>query len=163
VNAARKAVQDAEALIAVRHAGPLGSGAIPKNADRMDRLPAGIVEKNATLNGVRINYKIGGSGPVVVLLHGYSQTSHMWLPLMAFLATTHTIVAPDLRGMGESQRAPDGYDKKTMAKDIHELVHQLGIIQPVAIVGHDIGLMVAYASPSETVSDLFLRAQRESA
>ncbi len=96
------------------------------------------------MNGVRINYKIGGQGPAVVLLHGYTETSHMWLPLMPLLAKSHTVIAPDLRGAGDSERPQGGYDKKTMANDIRELVHELGYNQ-VSLVGHDIGLMVAYA------------------
>jgi pimeloyl-ACP methyl ester carboxylesterase len=108
------------------------------------RLPEGFSEKTANVDGVKINYKIGGKGPVVVLLHGYTQTSHMWQPLMPLLATSHTVIAPDLRGAGDSERTPDGYDKKTLAKDIRGLVHQLGY-QQAQIVGHDIGLMVAYA------------------
>jgi pimeloyl-ACP methyl ester carboxylesterase len=109
-----------------------------------EQLPAGFTEKSAVVNGVRINYKIGGQGPAVVLLHGYTQTSHMWLPLMPLLAKSHTVIAPDLRGAGNSERPQGGYDKQTMAKDIRELVHQLGYKQ-VSLVGHDIGLMVAYA------------------
>ena len=108
------------------------------------RLPKGFTERIANVDGVKINYKTGGRGPVVVLLHGYTQTSHMWLPLMPLLAATHTVIAPDLRGAGNSERAKDGYDKKTLAKDIHTLVRQLGHEQ-VQLVGHDIGLMVAYA------------------
>jgi len=104
----------------------------------------GFTEKTATVDGVKINYKIGGRGPVVVLLHGYTQTSHMWMPLMPLLAASHTVIAPDLRGAGGSERAKDGYDKKTLAKDIRSLVRQLGHEQ-VQLVGHDIGLMVAYA------------------
>jgi pimeloyl-ACP methyl ester carboxylesterase len=118
---------------------------VAATAALVDRLPEGFAEKDATVNGVRIHYKIGGSGPAVVLLHGYAQTSHMWNPLMPLLATSHTVIAPDLRGIGGSERTSGGYDKKTMAKDVHELVHQLGVKQPVAVVGHDIGLMVAYA------------------
>ena len=108
------------------------------------QLPKGITEKIANVDGVKINYKIGGRGPAVVLLHGYTQTSHMWLPLMPLLATSQTVIAPDLRGVGYSERAKDGYDKKTLAKDIRNLVRQLGHEQ-VQLVGHDIGLMVAYA------------------
>ena len=119
-------------------------GSAPAVAAQTEELPAGFTEKNATVNGVRINYKIGGQGPAVVLLHGYTQTSHMWLPLMPQLATSHTVIAPDLRGAGNSERPQSGYDKKNMAKDIHELVQQLGFKQ-VSLVGHDIGLMVAYA------------------
>lgn len=81
---------------------------------------------------------------MVVLLHGYTQTSHMWLPLLPVLAKSCIVIAPDLRGAGKSDRPEAGYDKKTMAKDIQALVHQLGFSE-VSIVGHDIGLMVAYA------------------
>ena len=116
----------------------------PAVASQTEQLPPGCTEKSATVNGVRINYKIGGHGPAVVLLHGYAETSHMWLPLMPQLATSHTVIVPDLRGAGNSERPQSGYDKKTMAKDIHELVQQLGY-KEVSIVGHDIGLMVAYA------------------
>jgi pimeloyl-ACP methyl ester carboxylesterase len=108
------------------------------------RLPKGFTEKCANVDGVTIRYKTGGQGPVVVLLHGYAQTSHMWRPLMPRLATAHTVIAPDLRGAGGSARPPGGYDKKTLAKDIRGLVRQLGF-QHVVVVGHDIGLMVAYA------------------
>lgn len=108
-------------------------------------LPKGFVEKSATANGVKINYKIGGQGPAVILLHGYTQTSAMWHPLMPLLEKSSTVIAPDLRGAGESERPATGYDKKSMAKDIHELVHQLGFKEKVTVVGHDIGLMVAYA------------------
>jgi pimeloyl-ACP methyl ester carboxylesterase len=108
------------------------------------RLPRGFRESRVNVDGVMINYKIGGHGPVVILLHGYTQTSHMWRPLMPLLATSHTVIAPDLRGAGGSARPPAGYDKKTLARDMHGLVRQLGH-QDVAVVGHDIGLMVAYA------------------
>jgi pimeloyl-ACP methyl ester carboxylesterase len=116
----------------------------PAVVAQTEHIPAGFTEKSAVVNGVRINYKIGGQGAAVVLLHGYAETSHMWLPLMPQLATSFTVIAPDLRGAGNSERPQGGYDKKTMAKDIRELVHQLGYKQ-VSLVGHDIGLMVAYA------------------
>jgi pimeloyl-ACP methyl ester carboxylesterase len=116
----------------------------PAVTAQTEQLPTGFTEKSATVNAVRISYKIGGEGPVVVLLHGYTQTSRMWLPLLPVLAKSHTVIAPDLRGAGNSERPEAGYDKKTMAKDIRELVHQLGFSE-VSIVGHDIGMMVAYA------------------
>src|SRR2546427_10297158 len=93
------------------------------------RLPKGFTEKIANVDGVKINYKTGGRGPVVVLLHGYTQTSHMWTPLMPLVAASHTVIAPDLRGAGGSERTQDGYDKKTLAKDIRSLVRQLGYEQ----------------------------------
>ena len=98
----------------------------------------------AEANGVRLHYLIAGQGDPVVLLHGYAQTSHMWLPLIAKLAGTRTVIAPDLRGIGESGTPPDGYTKAAMAEDIHALVQSLGL-KRIRIVGHDIGLMVAYA------------------
>jgi pimeloyl-ACP methyl ester carboxylesterase len=116
-------------------------------------LPKGFTEKSADVDGVRINYKIGGQGPAVVLLHGYTQTSHMWMPLMPLLATAHTVIAPDLRGAGGSERTQNGYDKKTLANDIRGLVHQLGHEQ-VKVVGHDIGLMVAYAYAAQYPSEV---------
>src|SRR5262249_39541708 len=105
------------------------------------RLPTGFTERRVNVDGVMINHKIGGQGSVVLLLHGYAQTSHMWRPLMPLLATSHTVIAPDLRGAGGSARPPAGYDKKTLAKDMRGLVRQLGS-QHVTVVGHDIGLMV---------------------
>jgi len=119
-----------------------------------ETLPSGITEKAAIVNGVRISYKIGGNGPLVILIHGYTQTSHMWLPLMPLVDSTHTVIAPDLRGIGDSERAPSGYDKKTMASDIHELVRQLGYNEPAIVVGHDIGLMVAYAYAAQYPGDV---------
>lgn len=107
-------------------------------------LPAGVTEHFAEANGVRLHYLIAGKGEPVLLLHGYAQTSHMWLPLMAELAKTHTVVAPDLRGFGQSAKPETGYDKKTMAQDVHALAVQLGFKRE-QVVGHDIGLMVAYA------------------
>jgi pimeloyl-ACP methyl ester carboxylesterase len=98
----------------------------------------------AEANGVRLHYLIAGQGDPVVLLHGYAQTSHMWLPLIAKLARSRTVIAPDLRGIGESATPPDGYTKAAMAEDIRALTQSLGL-KRIRIVGHDIGLMVAYA------------------
>ncbi len=106
--------------------------------------PAGFTEHFADVNGVRLHYLIGGKGSPVVLLHGYAQTSHMWNPIMPPLAKDHTVIVPDLRGAGDSSKPESGYDKKNMAVDIHGLVASLGT-NHAAIVGHDIGLMVAYA------------------
>lgn len=117
------------------------------------KLPAGFSEKYADVNGVRLHYWQGGQGPAVVLLHGYTETSHMWLPIMPQLAASHTVIVPDLRGAGDSAKPETGYDKKNMAVDIHDLVTSLGISH-ASVVGHDIGLMVAYAYaaqyPAET-------------
>ena len=107
------------------------------------RVP-GLAERFATVNGVRLRYLIGGQGRPVVLLHGYAETSHMWQPIVGRLAQEHTVVVPDLRGAGGSAKPATGYDKKTMAADIHALTTRLELDR-VRIVGHDIGLMVAYA------------------
>src|SRR5207249_4715954 len=105
---------------------------------------ARFTERFAKVNGVRLRYLIGGQGNAVVLLHGYAETGHMWRPIMPSLATRHTVIVPDLRGAGGSAKPASGYDKKTMAVDIHELTRSLKFDR-VSIVGHDIGLMVAYA------------------
>ena len=98
----------------------------------------------ATVNGIKIHYLLAGKGEPIILLHGYAQNSHMWRPLIPKLAKTNTVIAPDLRGFGKSAKPQQGYDKKTMAQDIHALAASLGY-KRVRIVGHDIGLMVAYA------------------
>jgi pimeloyl-ACP methyl ester carboxylesterase len=100
--------------------------------------------KYATVNGVKLHYLAAGEGSPVILLHGYTQTSHMWRPLIAELAGTHSVIAPDLRGAGKSDKPEAGYDKKTLAQDVHALAASLGH-RRVKLVGHDIGLMVAYA------------------
>jgi pimeloyl-ACP methyl ester carboxylesterase len=98
----------------------------------------------ADVDGYRIHYLVAGKGDPVVLLHGYAETSHMWLPLMDKLARDHLVIAPDLRGFGESALPRDGVTKAEMAQDVHALVASLGL-PSVKVVGHDIGLMVAYA------------------
>src|SRR5262245_31160381 len=97
-----------------------------------------------TVNGVRLHYLVAGKGEPVILLHGYAQNSHMWRLLMIELAKTRLVIAPDLRGFGQSSKPVTGYDKKTMAQDIHALAALLGFKRAI-VVGHDIGLMVAYA------------------
>jgi len=108
------------------------------------KIPAGFTEHFAEINGYRVHYFIGGKGSPVVLLHGYAETSHMWLPIMPLLAQQHTVIVPDLRGAGDSSKPESGYDKKNMAVDIRDLTSSLKF-DHVTIVGHDIGLMVAYA------------------
>ena len=98
----------------------------------------------ATVNGIKLHYLIAGKGDPIVLLHGYAETSHMWRPLIAKLSAKHTVIAPDLRGFGDSDAPAIGYTKAAMARDIHALVAALNYPK-VKIVGHDIGLMVAYA------------------
>ncbi len=103
-----------------------------------------INDRFANVNGIRLHYLTAGKGEPVILLHGYAQNSHMWRPLIVELAKTRLVIAPDLRGFGQSSKPNGGYDKKTMAQDIHALASSLGFKQ-ASVVGHDIGLMVAYA------------------
>lgn len=98
----------------------------------------------AVSEGVTIYVRSGGSGPAVVLIHGYTDTGDMWGPLAAELAKTHSVIVPDLRGLGGSSQPAGGYDKKTQAGDIRAVVTALGYDR-AAVVGHDIGTMVAYA------------------
>src|ERR1700730_16898469 len=103
-----------------------------------------VQHRFASVGAVRLHYLIAGKGDPVILLHGYAENSHMWRPLMVELAKSHTVVAPDLRGFGQSSKPFSGYDKKTMAQDVHALAVSLGYHRTI-VVGHDIGLMVAYA------------------
>jgi pimeloyl-ACP methyl ester carboxylesterase len=119
-------------------------GMPPRKKIRARRSARKTQSRFADVNGTRLHYLIAGEGDPVVLLHGYAETSHMWRPLIPELEGKHTVIAPDLRGAGESSTPADGYTKAAMAKDIHELVHKLGF-ERIRIVGHDIGLMVAYA------------------
>jgi pimeloyl-ACP methyl ester carboxylesterase len=105
------------------------------------------------VNGVKLHYLIEGHGSPVILLHGFAETSHMWLLLMEELSQTHTVIAPDLRGAGQSSVPVDGYTKAEMAQDIHELAVKLGY-DSVSVVGHDIGLMVAYAYAAQYPSEV---------
>jgi pimeloyl-ACP methyl ester carboxylesterase len=94
-------------------------------------------------NGVTIHVRSGGSGPAVVLLHGYGETGDMWAPLAVDLARDHTVVVPDLRGLGLSSKPPGGFDKKTQAEDVAGVMTALGVEQ-ADVVAHDIGNMVAF-------------------
>jgi pimeloyl-ACP methyl ester carboxylesterase len=122
-----------------------------------------IVSRTSQVDGVKLRYLTAGHGPAVILLHGYTQTSRMWRPIIPLLAAKFTVIAPDLPGIGDSEIPADGLDMKTAAIRIHALVKSLGV-EKARVVGHDIGLMVAYAYaaqfPSETeklvVLDAFL-------
>jgi pimeloyl-ACP methyl ester carboxylesterase len=94
--------------------------------------------------GADIFVRSAGSGPVVVLLHGYAENSDSWAPLAADLVTDHTVIVPDLRGIGRSSKPEGGYDKKTQATDIRAVVTALGY-DTTFVVAHDIGNMVAYS------------------
>jgi pimeloyl-ACP methyl ester carboxylesterase len=137
-------------VILVSAAMAFSVGATPARA-QTNPVPAS--SKFATVGGVKLHYRIAGHGPAVVLIHGYAETSRMWIPAMAKLAEKFTVIAPDLPGIGDSDIPADGLDMKNAATRIHALVKSLGI-EKARIVGHDIGLMVAYAYaaqyPAET-------------
>jgi pimeloyl-ACP methyl ester carboxylesterase len=107
----------------------------------------------ADVAGTRIHYLVEGHGDPVLLLHGYTETSHMWIPLMNQLAKDHLVIAPDLRGFGETAIQPGSVTKAEMARDVHALMASLGLGK-VKVVGHDIGLMVAYAYAAQYPSEV---------
>src|SRR6266849_1495290 len=125
----------------------------PRTKSRAPKSAQTTQSRFANVNSVTLHYLIAGKGDPVVLLHGYAETSHMWRPLIAKLANTHTVIAPDLRGAGQSSTPAAGYTKAELAQDIHALVLKLGY-RHTRIVGHDIGLMVAYAYAAQYSSEV---------
>jgi len=117
--------------------------ALPAAAE-VKPFPKAFHTQEIQANGATLHVVTGGQGPAVVLIHGFGDTGDMWSPLAAELAKTHTVVVPDLRGMGLSSHPEGGYDKWNQAADIRAVLIKLGI-EHSAIVGHDIGTMVAYA------------------
>jgi pimeloyl-ACP methyl ester carboxylesterase len=106
--------------------------------------PAAFQTKDIQVNHTSVHVRVGGSGPAVVLLHGYGDTGDMWAPLAAELVRDHTVIAPDLRGMGLSAVATDGFTKKNEAEDVALVLDALHVRQ-ADVIGHDIGNMVAFA------------------
>jgi pimeloyl-ACP methyl ester carboxylesterase len=106
--------------------------------------PASFRTQDVAANGVTLHTRIGGKGPAVVLLHGYGETGDMWAPLAAALEKDHTVIVPDLRGMGLSSRPADGYEKRVQGEDVNALLDALKVGK-VDVVAHDIGNMVGYA------------------
>jgi pimeloyl-ACP methyl ester carboxylesterase len=113
------------------------------DAELVASLP-GFRNADVTVNGVKLHYVIGGEGSPVILLPGWPETWWSWHKIMPELARTHTVIALDIRGMGQSDKPADGYEKKRLASDVHELVEALGYAK-ADVVGHDIGSMVAFA------------------
>ena len=122
---------------------------IPANATPV----APIVSKMATVDGFQFHYLSAGHGPAVILLHGYTQTSRMWRPIIPLLAEKFTVIAPDLPGIGDSGIPDNGLDMKSAATRVHALAKSLGI-EKARVVGHDIGLMVAYAYAAQFPSEV---------
>lgn len=107
--------------------------------------PSGFASAKMTKSDVNLRYmRDGGTGEVVILLHGFPQTWSSWIKVMPLLSADYDVIVPDLRGVGGSDKPKDGYDKKTSAQDIKNLMDELGI-KKANIVGHDIGGMIAYA------------------
>jgi pimeloyl-ACP methyl ester carboxylesterase len=111
-----------------------------------DQLPAGFKEETQTLaDGTSLHYVRGGTGEPVVLIHGFTDTSRMWRPILPVLSKDYTVITPDLPGLNGSSGLTNGvYDMKTVAQNVHELVKSLGFNR-IRLVGHDIGMMAAYA------------------
>src|SRR6267143_946758 len=103
-----------------------------------------FVSRTTEIDGVKLHYTTGGHGAPLILLHGYAETSRMWTPVLPLLGEKFTVIAPDLPGIGDSSIPTDGLDMKTAATRIHALARSLGV-EKARVVGHDIGLMVAYA------------------
>jgi pimeloyl-ACP methyl ester carboxylesterase len=105
--------------------------------------PAGFTTREIATNGATIHVRCGAAGPAVVLLHGYGETGDMWAALAAELARDHSVIVPDLRGLGLSSKPASGFDKKTQAGDVGGVMDALGVKQ-ADVVAHDIGNMVAF-------------------
>src|SRR6266849_3675795 len=134
----------------------LAIGVLPSTAHSQEPhslLPNGFTEGFVRTNGIRMHYVRGGEGEPLVLLHGFPETWYAWRKVLPSLAKHYTVIAPDLRGAGQSDAAPTGYDDVTMSEDIRGLVQQLGL-GPINLVGHDIGLMVAYAYAARYPNDV---------
>ncbi|QUD90639.1 alpha/beta fold hydrolase [Phenylobacterium montanum] len=120
--------------------------------------PAGFRIQEVPANGTTLHVRVGGKGPAVVLLHGYGDTGDMWAPLAADLARDHTVIVPDLRGLGLSAQAADGFEKANEAEDVIGVMDALHAPR-ADVVAHDIGNMVAYALAarhSDRVTNLVL-------
>ena len=116
---------------------------LPAAADVLP-FPLGVRTQEVQTNGATIHVRVGGQGPAVVMLHGFGDTGDMWAPLASVLMRDHTVVVPDLRGMGMSSHPEGGYDKKTQGADIAAVLDSLQI-EKADLVTHDIGNMVGYA------------------
>lgn len=118
--------------------------AAPSDEQLANALPGGFRSAFTEANGIRMHYVIGGEGEPVVLMPGWPATWWSYHKIMPALARRFRVIAVDIRGMGATDKPPGGFDKKTMARDVYELVRALGY-RKVDIVGHDIGAMVAFS------------------
>jgi pimeloyl-ACP methyl ester carboxylesterase len=111
---------------------------------RVDPFPASFKAMDLQVRGAVIHVRVGGSGPAILMLHGFGDSGDMWQPLAILMVKTHTVIVPDLRGFGLSSHPQSGYDKKTQAQDVAQVLDQLKVTN-VDLVTHDIGNMVGYA------------------
>jgi len=121
----------------------LGALATPARAQEPP-YPAEFRTREINANGVTIHVRIGGSGPAIVLIHGFGETGDMWASLAGTLVRNHTVIVPDLRGMGLSSKPASGFSKMNQATDIAALMDALKVTRS-DVVAHDIGNMVAFA------------------
>jgi pimeloyl-ACP methyl ester carboxylesterase len=112
-----------------------------------------FTSKMADINGIRLHYVIGGKGPLIVLIHGWPENWYEWRKVMPLLSSNYTVISVDVRGAGQSSVTDSGYDKKTLAADIHALVASLGY-KTAIITGHDWGAGVAYAYAAQFGSEV---------
>src|SRR5947208_10386554 len=111
----------------------------------------GVASRDVKIDNVQLHFLTAGHGPVVILLHGFAETSRMWRPIIPLLAEKFTVIAPDLPGIGDSS-IPEKIDMKTSAGRIHSLARSLGV-EKARIIGHDIGLMLAYAYATQFTTE----------
>ena len=116
----------------------------PSSSAKFRSFPRSFKIRNIKTDGATIHCRVGGTGAAVVMLHGFGDTGDMWAPLAALLVKDHTVIVPDLRGMGLSDHPDSGYTKKNQALDIAGIMDALKI-QKADLVTHDIGNMVGYA------------------
>lgn len=116
-------------------------------------IPDGAASRYATVNGVRLHYVTAGSGDPVLLLHGWPETWYAWRKVIPVLAAQFTVVAPDMRGYGDSERPVDCYDKVTVATDLHELMRSLGFAR-AHLVAQDMGGPVGFAYAASFPADV---------
>ena len=142
-------------LLALVFAFLLTLGTPPASGAATDAFAPGFTTHVMGVDGRRVFYRVGGRGSAVLLLHGYGDTGDMWLPLAPSLAKTHTVIIPDLPGLGRSrpQRSDAPYDMASVARRIHGVLARQGIHRE-AVVGHDIGLMAAYAYAAQYPSEV---------
>jgi pimeloyl-ACP methyl ester carboxylesterase len=122
--------------------------ALPAAAAGVPPFPAGFKTQEIATDGATIHVRVGGKGPAVLLLHGFGDTGDMWAPMAAALAARHTVIVPDLRGMGLSSHPETGYEKVAQAEDMERVLAALKVTK-VDLVTHDIGNMVGYAFVAE--------------